>query len=69
MVEIMKKSTKQETVKVIVRCRPMSSQEIANGHTKIVHMRPQRGQIELKNPKEQDEPTKDFTFDAIYDDK
>ncbi|EGT38557.1 hypothetical protein CAEBREN_25332 [Caenorhabditis brenneri] len=30
-------------------------------------MRPQRGQIELKNPKEQDEPTKDFTFDAIYD--
>ncbi|EFO97121.1 CRE-KLP-11 protein [Caenorhabditis remanei] len=34
---------------------------------RIVHMRPQRGQIELKNPKEQDEPTKDFTFDAIYD--
>nr|BAA88837.1 kinesin like protein [Caenorhabditis elegans] len=30
-------------------------------------MRPQRGQIELKNPKEQDEPSKDFTFDAIYD--
>ncbi|CAP20618.2 Protein CBR-KLP-11 [Caenorhabditis briggsae] len=82
MVEIMKKSSKQETVKVIVRCRPLSSQEIANGHSKsldafkfrlrrfetlIVHMRPQRGQIELKNPKEQDEPTKDFTFDAIYD--
>ncbi|PIC36684.1 hypothetical protein B9Z55_015592 [Caenorhabditis nigoni] len=63
----MKKSSKQETVKVIVRCRPLSSQEIANGHSKIVHMRPQRGQIELKNPKEQDEPTKDFTFDAIYD--
>lgn len=32
-------------------------------------MRPQRGQIELKNPKEQDEPSKDFTFDAIYDEK
>lgn len=63
----MKKSSKQETVKVIVRCRPLSSQEIASGHSKIVHMRPQRGQIELKNPKEQDEPTKDFTFDAIYD--
>lgn len=63
----MKKSSKQETVKVIVRCRPLSSQELANGHSKIVHMRPQRGQIELKNPKEQDEPTKDFTFDAIYD--
>lgn len=63
----MKKSSKQETVKVIVRCRPLSSQELADGHSKIVHMRPQRGQIELKNPKEQDEPTKDFTFDAIYD--
>ncbi|CAA92295.2 Kinesin-like protein [Caenorhabditis elegans] len=67
MVEIMKKSSKQETVKVIVRCRPLSSQEIANNYSKIVHMRPQRGQIELKNPKEQDEPSKDFTFDAIYD--
>ncbi|KAF1759547.1 hypothetical protein GCK72_016014 [Caenorhabditis remanei] len=67
MVEGMKRSLKSETVKVIVRCRPLSSQEIANGHSKIVHMRPQRGQIELKNPKEQDEPTKDFTFDAIYD--
>ncbi|CAI2350521.1 unnamed protein product [Caenorhabditis sp. 36 PRJEB53466] len=67
MVEIMKKASKQETVKVIVRCRPLSSQELGNGHSKIVNMRTQRGQIELKNPKEQDEPTKDFTFDAIYD--
>uniref|UniRef100_A0A8R1DGN2 Kinesin-like protein n=1 Tax=Caenorhabditis japonica TaxID=281687 RepID=A0A8R1DGN2_CAEJA len=66
MVEIMKKSSKQETVKVIVRCRPLSAQEKENGHSKIVHMRTQVGQIELRNPKDH-EDTKDFTFDAIYD--
>ncbi|PAV65703.1 hypothetical protein WR25_19662 isoform B, partial [Diploscapter pachys] len=30
-------------------------------------MRTERGLVELSNPKEPDEPTKDFTFDAIYD--
>jgi len=32
-------------------------------------MRTERGLVELSNPKEPDEPTKDFTFDAIYDEK
>ncbi|CAB3409186.1 unnamed protein product [Caenorhabditis bovis] len=62
-----RKSSKQESVKVIVRCRPLSTTEVENGHKKIVHMQCERGQIELENPKEPNEPSKNFTFDAIYD--
>ncbi|GMT25255.1 hypothetical protein PFISCL1PPCAC_16552 [Pristionchus fissidentatus] len=65
---LMKQSRNDETVKVIVRCRPLSQQEIGQGHDRIVRMHTDRGLIELRNPKgAADEPTKDFTFDAIYD--
>uniref|UniRef100_A0A1I7WAK4 Kinesin-like protein n=1 Tax=Heterorhabditis bacteriophora TaxID=37862 RepID=A0A1I7WAK4_HETBA len=60
-------SNKQESVRVIVRCRPLSENEIAQGYHSIVVMHPERGLIELKNVKDPGEPTKDFTFDAIYD--
>uniref|UniRef100_A0A914Z7V5 Kinesin motor domain-containing protein n=1 Tax=Panagrolaimus superbus TaxID=310955 RepID=A0A914Z7V5_9BILA len=56
-----------ETVKVIVRCRPLSEQEVKNGHDKIVSMDTTRGVIEVKNPKDPSCPPKSFTFDAIYD--
>ncbi|KAF8373365.1 klp-11 [Pristionchus pacificus] len=65
---LMRASRNDETVKVIVRCRPLSQQEIGQGHDRIVKMATDRGLIELRNPKgSNDEPTKDFTFDAIYD--
>ncbi|KAK6751133.1 hypothetical protein RB195_002854 [Necator americanus] len=57
---------KQETVRVIVRCRPLSEAEISQGHQSIVSMYPDRGLVELRNPKELQDPSKDFTFDAIY---
>ncbi|VDM50604.1 unnamed protein product [Toxocara canis] len=56
-----------ECVKVIVRCRPLSQTEIASGYQSIVAMYPDRGVVELKNPKALEEPPKSFTFDAIYD--
>ncbi|CAJ0928585.1 unnamed protein product, partial [Mesorhabditis belari] len=59
--------SKTECVKVVVRCRPLSHNEVAQGHQSIISMDTKRGVIELKNPKELNEPTKDFTFDAIYD--
>jgi hypothetical protein len=34
---------------------------------RCVEMYTDRGEIELKNPKEPNEPPKVFTFDAIYD--
>ncbi|CAI4232029.1 unnamed protein product [Auanema sp. JU1783] len=61
-----KTSNRQETVRVIVRCRPLSTTEISQGHSSIVSLYPERGLIELKNPSQPDELSKDFTFDAIY---
>ena len=58
-----------EAVKVIVRCRPLSDQEINAGHQKIVSIDTKRGVIEIKNPKEPQNPPKNFTFDAVYDEK
>ncbi|KIH64435.1 kinesin motor domain protein [Ancylostoma duodenale] len=60
------RSGKQEAVRVIVRCRPLSEVEIGQGHQSIVSMYPDRGLVELRNPKDLQEPSKDFTFDAIY---
>ncbi|XP_033752540.1 kinesin-II 95 kDa subunit-like [Pecten maximus] len=65
-----KKSTskKAETVRVVVRCRPMDQKEIKDGHERIVEMDVNRGVIMIKNPKGlSTEPPKDFTFDAVYD--
>ncbi|KAK6013440.1 kinesin motor domain protein, partial [Ostertagia ostertagi] len=60
---------KQEAVRVIVRCRPLSEVEISQGHQSIVSMYPERGLVELRNPKDLQEPSKDFTFDAIYNER
>ncbi|KAK5970125.1 Kinesin motor domain-containing protein [Trichostrongylus colubriformis] len=60
---------KQEVVRVIVRCRPLSEVEISQGHQSIVSMYPERGLVELRNPKDLQEPSKDFTFDAIYNER
>ncbi|CAJ0572132.1 unnamed protein product, partial [Mesorhabditis spiculigera] len=60
-------SSKSECVRVVVRCRPLSEGEIREGHQSIIAMDTKRGLVELKNPKEPNEPSKDFTFDSIYD--
>uniref|UniRef100_A0AC34RIY5 Kinesin-like protein n=1 Tax=Panagrolaimus sp. JU765 TaxID=591449 RepID=A0AC34RIY5_9BILA len=56
-----------EAIKVIVRCRPLSEQEINAGHQKVVFVDSKRGLIEVKDPKEPQNPPKSFTFDAVYD--
>eukprot|EP00057_Strongylocentrotus_purpuratus_P004645 XP_003729166.1 PREDICTED: kinesin-II 95 kDa subunit [Strongylocentrotus purpuratus] len=57
-----------ETVKVVVRCRPMNSKEISQGHKRIVEMDNKRGLVEVTNPKgPPGEPNKSFTFDTVYD--
>ncbi|XP_060082890.1 kinesin-II 95 kDa subunit-like [Ylistrum balloti] len=61
-------SKKSESVRVVVRCRPMDQKEIKDGHERIVEMEVNRGVIMIKNPKGlSTEPPKDFTFDAVYD--
>ncbi|XP_063957114.1 kinesin-II 95 kDa subunit [Lytechinus pictus] len=57
-----------ESVKVVVRCRPLNSKEISQGHRRIVEMDNKRGLVEVTNPKgAPGEPKKSFTFDTVYD--
>ena len=55
-----------ECVKVVVRCRPLSEKEVSDGHKQIIEVIPERGIVEIQNPKNQNEK-KQYTFDAVYD--
>ncbi|XP_066916698.1 kinesin-II 95 kDa subunit-like [Clytia hemisphaerica] len=56
-----------ESVKVVVRCRPLNQKEIAAGHERIVDMDVKKGLVSLRNPVKQNEAPRQFTFDAVYD--
>ncbi|VDK79791.1 unnamed protein product, partial [Onchocerca ochengi] len=60
-------TVKSEAVKVIIRCRPLTASEISDGYQSIVDIQTNRGVVELRNPKEPNEPSKVFTFDSVYD--
>lgn len=49
--EYKKTKSQNESVQVVVRCRPMNTSEIAAGYDKVVDMWPNRGVIEISNPK------------------
>ncbi|XP_025832821.1 kinesin-like protein Klp68D isoform X1 [Agrilus planipennis] len=63
------RSANNEAVQVIVRCRPISEKEKLSGCCEIVDVYPNRGVIEVKNPraKSDNERIKMFTYDAVYD--
>ncbi|XP_072097804.1 kinesin-like protein KIF3B isoform X3 [Mobula birostris] len=64
----MSKLRSSESVKVVVRCRPMNEKEVSGGYERIVHIDVKLGQIVVKNPKgSPSELPKTFTFDAVYD--
>ncbi|KAM9296489.1 kinesin-like protein KIF3B [Gastrophryne carolinensis] len=63
----MSKSKSSETVRVVVRCRPMNSKEIAAGFEKVVDVDVKLGQVAVKIQKGASEMPKTFTFDAVYD--
>ena len=61
-------SKPQESVKVVVRCRPLNEKEVESNHASCVEMWTDRGLVEIKNPKlGPTDPVKTFTFDAVYD--
>ncbi|XP_059897573.1 kinesin-like protein KIF3C [Gadus macrocephalus] len=67
---MMSKNKSSESVKVVVRCRPLSRKEEANVSSagSIVDMDLRLGQVVLRNPRAPpSEPQKTFTFDAVYD--
>jgi kinesin family protein 3/17 len=58
-------SDKSETVRVVVRCRPLNKKELEDGREQIVHMDPTNGTCTV-TPPGANEPPKNFTFDAVY---
>ncbi|XP_072182236.1 kinesin-II 95 kDa subunit-like [Diadema setosum] len=57
-----------ESVKVIIRCRPLNDKEKGQGFERVVEMDTKRGVVEVRNPKgTPGEPKKSFTFDTVYD--
>jgi len=56
-----------ESVKVVVRCRPMNEKEIAQGHQRIIEMNVKKGTIEITNPAKKEEVPRMFTYDSVYD--
>ncbi|KAM9859297.1 kinesin-like protein KIF17 [Aulostomus maculatus] len=55
-----------ESVKVVVRCRPLNDREKALGSNMVLSMDLQRCQCFIENPMAADEPPKQFTFDGTY---
>ena len=60
---------KTQTVKVVVRCRPPSNDEINANHKLVVNVDQGIRRITVQNPNPEKSslpPTKDFTFDAVF---
>ena len=61
-------SKSEECVRVAMRCRPLSSQEVTDSRKITVQIAPQRKEIIVNNPKpDSNESEKTFTFDMVYD--
>mmetsp|Transcript_34136 Transcript_34136/g.59579 ORF Transcript_34136/g.59579 Transcript_34136/m.59579 type:complete len:756 (+) Transcript_34136:21-2288(+) len=57
----------KENVKVAVRCRPLSKDEIREQHLCIVEVQESAGTLFVRNPKSDiSEPPKNFTFDHVF---
>ncbi|KAM4737183.1 kinesin-like protein KIF3B [Anableps anableps] len=63
----MSKTKSSESVKVVVRCRPMNDKEKASKFEQMVSVDVKLGQIMVRNPREASELPKVFTFDSVYD--
>ena len=60
-------SKKVESVKVSVRCRPMSSTEKSDKRECIVRVDTRKSELVIRNPKtDSTEPPKTFTYDFVY---
>ena len=55
-----------ESVKVVVRCRPMNQRERELNCHPVVTVDSARGQCFIQNPGAADQPPKQFTFDGAY---
>uniref|UniRef100_A0A1I8H3S2 Kinesin-like protein n=3 Tax=Macrostomum lignano TaxID=282301 RepID=A0A1I8H3S2_9PLAT len=62
------KPPSDETVKVLIRCRPMNKNELQAKYPRCVEMDTSRGVITVNNPNPNaNEVPRQFTFDKVYD--
>lgn len=59
-------SSQNETVKVVIRCRPLSTKEMEAGNDVITKINTKSGEIFVSKPSS-DEAPKQFTFDMAFD--
>ncbi len=58
----------EENIKVVIRCRPLSSTELSNSNKKIVDMDRRLCEVRVRNPASSGaEPPRVFTLDSVYD--
>ncbi|KAI8910860.1 P-loop containing nucleoside triphosphate hydrolase protein [Gorgonomyces haynaldii] len=57
----------REAVKVVVRCRPFSEKEKQAGHSNIVNIEKEQALVMVKDPRQENDPPKSFTFDSVFD--
>lgn len=50
-----------------IRCRPMSTKEVADGHAKVVDINCEQGTVQLQKTDSPSTEVKIYTFDSVYD--
>ena len=61
-------SKPSESIRVVLRCRPLNSTEKNNGNRKIVEMDSRVGLVSVENIEDKDSNVpKQFTYDAVFD--
>jgi hypothetical protein len=48
----MKKGSSKDSVKVVIRCRPLTPMEKQQNQKEIVHVKSKKNQVYLRNPEE-----------------
>ena len=56
-----------DNVQVAVRCRPLSSDEQKAGHSVVVKVDSERGEVMLSPPSTKSEKQRTFVFDSVFD--
>uniref|UniRef100_A0A0K2TUX2 Kinesin-like protein n=1 Tax=Lepeophtheirus salmonis TaxID=72036 RepID=A0A0K2TUX2_LEPSM len=57
-----------ESVRVLVRCRPLSQKEVSDGHKRVVNVDSPKGRIDVRRtPNNPSEAVRSFSFDSVYD--
>lgn len=63
----MSKASSTETVKVMVRVRPMNKSEMKRGCQSVLKVDKANNQVTIVKPDEDGQVQRDFAYDSVYD--